>query len=151
MPPVTVPVFYFSNLQKIYSLAVIGFYVWIMHIFGEFIICLLTLTEVQYIQLKMYMFFLYSLLNESLPVWNQCSFVTPSPLFAAIGSIFRFQSHFQSPTSAHWLIFSLALTQVLAGGDWLLHILLSVPYQDTKSYPFISSQSHSISDVCAAL
>lgn len=77
-------------------------------------------------------------------------------LSATMGSIFRFNSHFQSPGSAHWLIFSgfdprACCSSLAAGGDRLLYILLSVIYQDTKSYPFIFSPSHSNSNVCAAL
>lgn len=65
------------------------------------------------------MFLLGSLLNEHLPIWNQCSSVTPSSPSATMGSIFRFHSHFQSPTSGHWLIFFLALNQELAALQWL--------------------------------
>lgn len=64
-------------------------------------------------------FSLVQFLNEHLSIWNLCASVIPTPPSATIDSIFRFHPHFQSPTSAHWLIFFLAQTQKLAALQWL--------------------------------
>lgn len=65
------------------------------------------------------------------------------PLFVIV-FFFCHHSHFQSPTPVLQFIFLGSVPShgccclVCTGGNWLLHVLLGVLYQDTRSTPFIS-------------